>query len=181
MAFRGPRYVVIAADSKPTYRGEQGPATICKIYQSGSLYFAIAGLEHDRERNFYAKTIVANSFSSAVFPVAVENVKRVMKESLLRELLRMKTEDPDSYHWTLKDGGDILSVVLVEAQNEIPYVSGIGFQFADFPEPQITVSQMSCPGDDCPNGTLTLYLGRQSAAKRFACPSLYRSGPQPIF
>src|SRR5206468_12096100 len=87
VAIRVPHFVVIAADSKATYRGEPGPATVCKIYQSGSLYFAIAGLEHDQERNFYPKTIIANSFSNPVFATAAANVKQAMKDALRAELL----------------------------------------------------------------------------------------------
>src|ERR1700737_4726948 len=76
VAIRVPRYVVIGADSKATYRGEPGPAMVCKIFQSGPLYFAIAGLAVDRERNFYPETIIANSFTNPVFTTAVENIKK---------------------------------------------------------------------------------------------------------
>jgi proteasome subunit B (beta)-like protein len=178
VAIRVPRYVVIAADSKVTYRGELGPPTVCKIFQSGPLYFAIAGLEHDRERNFYPKTIIANSFSKTVFAASVENVKQAMKDALRAELMRMKVEDPDSYRDTLKDGGDVLSILLVEVQNDVPYITGMGFQFTYSPEPQVSVSQLSCPGDDCPKGTLALYLGRQDAARQFVHANL-SIGPDP--
>ena len=43
---RGSDGFVTAADSKVTYKGNgiNGPTTACKIYRSGSLHFAIAGM-----------------------------------------------------------------------------------------------------------------------------------------
>lgn len=175
---RTPDSFIIAADSKARYRGTPGPETVCKIYQTGRLYFAIAGLEHDAQRGFYPKNIIAaNCTGSGSFGDIVDRIERAISSALLTELNRLKSEDPESYQFTLKEGGDALSILLAQIQDGAPYVAGRGFQYVQVPTPQISVGRITCPGD-CPNGVELFFLGKQVEAKQFV--NDHPEGSKPI-
>jgi len=164
---RTPDYFMIAADSKARYRGTPGPEKVCKIYQTGRLYFAIAGLEHDTQRGFYPKNIIAGNFiESDAFGDSVNRIERAITSALLTELSRLKSEDPEAYQFTLKEGDDALTILLAEIRHGTPYVAGRGFQYVQVTAPQVKVSRITCPGD-CPNGVELFFLGKQAEAKQF--------------
>ncbi|MGC1435699.1 MAG: hypothetical protein WA847_07390, partial [Terriglobales bacterium] len=83
---------VIGADSKVTYRGKgiKGPETACKIYQSGPIYFAIAGLAYDRNTDFFPEKVVANSFPASIsFDSGLQSMERALSNSLTTEMRRL--------------------------------------------------------------------------------------------
>lgn len=166
VAVRTPRSIIIAADSKPTYRGTPGPPTVCKIYRTGRLYFAISGLDYDEARHFFPAQIVASNFSDAVpFNRAVARVESAVKAALLAELDTLKSSDPQTFRFTIK-GHDVTSILLAEVRNGIPRLAAREFQYADSPSPHLKVNRITCPGN-CPPGNEYVFLGDQAEASQF--------------
>ena len=167
IAVRTSDFVIIATDSKATYLGSPGPPSVCKIYNSGSLYFAIAGLDHDTRRNFYVNAIVASNFSPAgKFDEQVARVERAVSAALLAELGRMRLEDPGTYAFTARSGKDVLSIVMAEWQDGIPHLAARGFSWTAIPVPGINIGRVTCPGD-CSDGRELVSLGEKNAAEKF--------------
>ena len=167
IAVRTSEFVIIATDSKATYLGHPGPPTVCKISNSGALYFADAGLDHDTHRNFYVNAIVAGNFSSeGRFDEQVIRVERALSQELLTELGRMRLEDPGTYAFTVRPGEDVLSIVIAEWQDGVPHLAARGFSWAGNPAPGIAISRVTCPGD-CPDGRELVSLGEKNAAGKF--------------
>ncbi|MHB8754697.1 MAG: hypothetical protein ACYC92_07035 [Candidatus Acidiferrales bacterium] len=167
IAVRAPDFVVIATDSKATYRGRPGPPAVCKIDKSGALYFAVAGLDHDTRRNFYLKAIVAGNFSPAGnFDEQVTRVEHAVSQALLIELGRMRVEDPGTYAFTVRPGKEVASMVLAEMQKGTPHLAARGFSWTPNPAPSISISRVTCPGD-CANGRELVSLGEKAAAVKF--------------
>ncbi|MGH9864226.1 MAG: hypothetical protein ACRD4H_02305 [Candidatus Acidiferrales bacterium] len=167
IAVRTSDFVIIATDSKATYLGHPGPPTVCKIYNSGTLYFAVAGLDHDTHRNFYVNAIVAANFSPAgKFDEQVARVERAISQALVTELGRMRLEDPGTYAFTVRPGKDVVSIVMAEWEDGVPHLSARGFSWTAIPVPGINISRVTCPGD-CSDGRELVSLGEKSAAEKF--------------
>lgn len=167
IAVRTPEFVIIAADSKATYMGQSGPPTVCKIYNNGQLYFAVAGLDHDAHRNFYVRTIVAQSLlPSANFDDQVARVERAISQSLMTELNRMQREDPGMYAFTKHSSRDVVSLVLAQYQDGVPHLAVRGFEWIANPAPVINIDRVTCPGD-CSDGRELVSLGEKTVAEKF--------------
>jgi hypothetical protein len=166
VAVRTPRSFVIAADSKPTYRGAPGPPSVCKIYRAGKLYFAISGLDSDSDRGFFPAQIVAAKFSETrTFAHSVASVERAVSAALLDELNAMRATDPQTFRFTIRNR-DVTSILLAEFRAGVPRIAAREFQYVDSPAPGITVNRINCPGD-CPAGNQYFFLGEQSEATQF--------------
>lgn len=166
VAVRTPRSIIIAADSKPTYRGSPGPAIVCKIYRTGRLYFAISGLDYDEGRHFFPAQIIASSFSDALpFDRTVARVERAVRAALLAELDALKSSDPQTFRFTIK-GYDVTSILLAEIRNGIPHLAAREFQYSESPSPHLLVNRITCPGR-CPPGNEYVFLGEQTEASQF--------------
>jgi hypothetical protein len=158
VALRTPDSIFISADALPTYRGTSGPPKVCKIYQADELYFGIAGLEHDTGRNFYPKDIVKMGFSSLdSFRTNLSRIATAMSGQLSAEMIRLKTEDPDTFQFTMLNNGEILSIAFAEIRDGVPYLAALNFQYDESRVPPIIETQLLCPGDGCPTGVLLLY------------------------
>jgi hypothetical protein len=132
IGIRGRDGFVVAAESKVTYRGNgiNGSATVCKIYRSGSLYFAIAGMASDRNRGFFPEKIVADSFStSRSFAGNIDSIERALSHSLIVEMRRLKTQDHDEFEKIQKDGGDLFTVLAAVMVGDTPQMAGRGFMY----------------------------------------------------
>jgi hypothetical protein len=167
IAVRTAEFVIIAADSKATYLGQTGLPTVCKIYNNGQLYFAVAGLDHDARRNFYVRTIVAQSLSpSANFDQQVTRVENAVSQSLMTELNHMQREDPGAYAFTMHSSREIVSIIFAQYQDGVPYLAARGFEWIANPAPAIKIDRITCPGD-CADGRELVSLGEKSAAEKF--------------
>jgi hypothetical protein len=158
---------IIAADSKATYKGpgNRGPATVCKIVQSGPLYFAVAGLVADRDRGFMPEKIVASNFSSSdSLARNMERIEQAISNSLKVEMKRLKAEDPDNFASNQRPGADILSIIVGEMVNETAQMSGRGFKYVDESTP-IAITRLSCPGN-CTNDAFFFFAGESDVAQK---------------
>ena len=167
IAIRTADFVIIATDSKATYLGQSGPPTVCKIYNSGQLYFAVAGLDQDSRRGFSVKNIIAQSLvSSATFDQQVARVENAVSQSLMTELNRMQREDPGIYAFTMHSSREAVSIVLVQYQDGVPRLAARGFARVANPAPAIQVDRVTCPGD-CSDGRELVSLGEKAAVEKF--------------
>ena len=169
VGIRVPDGFVIAADSKVMYREPEsrGPATLCKIYQSGPLYFALAGMAFDRNRGFFPEKIVADNFSATDSLVSnMGRIERAISDSLKIEMKRLKTEDRSAFAYNHRPGVDMLSIIAGEMVVGVPHMSGRGFMYAD-QTTSITITRVpDCPGEDCPNGIRFFFAGRSDVAMK---------------
>lgn len=167
IAVRTADFVIIATDSKATYIGAAGAPTVCKIYNNGHLYFAVAGLDGDAQRNFSVKSIVAKSLlPSASFDQQVARAESAISQSLLIELDRLRREDPGIYAFTMHNSREVVSVVLAQYQDGVPHLAARGFAWTMNPSPRIAISRVTCPGD-CADGRELVSLGQRNAAEKF--------------
>jgi hypothetical protein len=167
IAVRTADFIIIATDSKATYIGAAGAPSVCKIYNTGQLYFAVAGLDGDARRNFSLKNIVAKSLSSsASFDQQVTRVENAISRSLVTELNHLQLEDPGVYAFAMHNSREVVSVVLAQYQDGVPHLAARGFAWAMNPSPGIVINRVTCPGD-CPDGRELVSLGQKNAAERF--------------
>lgn len=167
IAVRTAEFIIIATDSKATYLGQPGPPTVCKIYNTGQLYFAVAGLDHDARRNFYVRKIVAQSLSPAAnFDDQLARIESAVSESLMAELNRLQREDRGTYAFTMHSSSEVVSLVLAQYQDGIPHLAARGFGWIANPVPAIKIDRITCPGD-CSDGRELVSLGEKTAAEKF--------------
>ncbi len=167
IAVRTAEFVIIATDSKATYLGQPGPPTVCKIYNDGELYFAVAGLDRDSQRNFSVKDVVAQSLlPSANFDDQVTRVENAVSQSLLTELHRLQREDPGTYAFAMHNSREVVSLILAQYHEGVPHLAARGFGWIANPVPAIKINRITCPGD-CSDGRELVSLGEKTAAERF--------------
>jgi hypothetical protein len=169
VVIRTAKFILIAADSKPTWRGgPPGAPVVCKIYRSGDFYFAIGGIEHDGARSFYVKDLVADGFKSASnFEARVANAQRGISDRFLVEMKRLQAEDPDSFKFTTADPGPQLSVAFAQMESGVPLFAVRGFEYHSAPRPRVESSQLDCPGVECPAGRIE-FMGKHRAIDAYA-------------
>jgi hypothetical protein len=170
IGLRTPDGFIIAVDSKATYRGTgiKGSPTVCKIFQLGSLYFAVAGLAEDRSRKFSPERIVANNVSFAdSLTHNMDMLERAFSDSLESEMEGLKAEDPDNFAFNQKPGVYTLSIMAGEMVRGSPQMSARGFMY-HARSPKITISRLDCPGEDCSTGTKFFFAGEADIAMNMA-------------
>ena len=175
MGIRIPPLVVVAADSAGTYtlRGLDKPSAvspICKIHQSGNIFFAVSGIINDPITGFNVPTIVAQaSRSKDAIIDRVEEAARRLRSALPKELKYLRSEDPSAYKRRFEAPKYAVAVLFFAFENKVPVLMAIVFEATSSPSGAIHIAmrRSSCPGSDCPNGVLNLYLGRHEAIDRF--------------
>jgi hypothetical protein len=168
VAVRSPEFILIAADSKPTWKGRPGPSVVCKIYRTGALYFAVAGIDHDSGRGFYVKDLVAGGAeSSGRFEAQVASVDEKISPRFLVEMKQMKAEDPDEYKFASAEDGPQLTIAFAKFEEGAPYFAVRGFQYDDELLPRVKLSRADCPGANCPQGVLLEYVGKSGYIKDY--------------
>jgi hypothetical protein len=148
-AVRTATFIEIAADSKPTRAWGTGPRVVCKVYRSGQTYFAIGNLAKDPRRAFYVNAIIAPSLAgSDFFSEKMMKAGLSLSEPTLNEMLRLRAEDKASFDKILKRSNDVVSVILAEYRDGIPYLGLITLTFVSGPKPSIVPSYFQCPGSN---------------------------------
>jgi hypothetical protein len=177
IGIRGKDGFVIAADSKVTYKGHgvNGPATACKIFRSGNLYFALAGMANDPARGFFPSKIVANSFLNSVsFESSINRLEADMSSALKVEMRRLQVEDPELFLESQTGGGDVFTIIAARMVGDVPHMAGRGFKYLDLATPDIEIRRQSCPGD-CPGEVHVMFAGEQKTARKLT-EDLMKSG-----
>jgi len=179
IATRSPSGFMIATDGKVVYRGAgiKGTETVCKIYRSGGLYFAVAGMPADRNRNYYPAQLASRNYKDTdSFEANIGRIERSISTAILDEMRRLRTEDPDQFMRN-QDGGT-LEIVFARIASGVPELAGRGFKYVDGDNPRIEISRVTCPGD-CPNGTYVVFAGHQQEMKKVT-DSVFEHPESPI-
>ena len=142
--------VIITADSKANYRGRAGASEVCKILRTGQTYFAIAGLDHDVLRGTFFQQTIADAFQDIdPFATRIEKVERALKADVLREMIAVQQQDPETYEWIRKDSPNVLSVLLADFENGQPHLAARAFEFVPGSTPDVRVANcdfLTSPG-----------------------------------
>jgi hypothetical protein len=166
---RTANFILIAADSKATWRGTPGAPAVCKIYRNGDFYFAIGGIDHDGARNFYVKDLVADGAKSASrFEARLAVAQQEISPRFLLRMKRLRAEDPDSFKIEMAEPGPQLSVAFAQMENGAPLFAVRGFEYFDGPPARVELSRDDCPGKDCPSGRQIEYMGKRNAIETYS-------------
>jgi hypothetical protein len=138
--------VLIAADSKIVHEQGRLPGTACKIIKVGNAFFAVSGFESKfYDLNPWEDAHVASLQRRNVTEIAKAFELRI-KPKLIRTLLRMKKEDPDTYKFFK---GEPLQGIFAGTENGTPIWETIDFLSTESSRGEILVDsvKMRCPGD----------------------------------
>jgi hypothetical protein len=166
IATRSPSGFMIATDSKVVYRGAgiKGPETVCKIYRSGELYFAVAGMPADRNRSYYPTKLVGQSYKETDSLAAnIARIEQSISAAILGEMRRLRANDPEQF--VQNQDGDPLEIVFAGISNGVLELAGRGSKFLDGDNPAIEINRITCLGD-CPDGTQVVVAGHQQEMKK---------------
>jgi hypothetical protein len=161
-----PGTIAVGADSGGTFRG-RGLAPhlepVCKIYQSGDLYFAVAGLVGDSVTHFSSADIAAAaSRRRGSIKQKAEIAIRELRRKIPRELRILKTADPDWYRKIATGEEDFVSILffgLDKGGNVIAVGFGIKAMVSADGSIRTIADERSCPGSNCPTGGYIFELG----------------------
>jgi hypothetical protein len=166
IATRSPSGFMIATDSKVVYRGAgiKGTETVCKVYRSGDLYFAVAGMPADRNRNYYPTKLVGQNYKEIdSFEANITRIEQSISTAIIDEMRKLRTETPDQF--MQNQDGETLEIVFARIANGVPELAGRGFKYVDGDNPRVEIARMTCPGD-CPNGTYVVFAGHQQEMRK---------------
>jgi hypothetical protein len=179
IATRSPSGFMIATDSKVLYRGAgiKGPETVCKVYRSGDLYFAVAGMPADRNRNYYPTKLVGQNYKETdSFEANITRIEQKISIAILDEMKRLRTEAPDQF--MKNQDGETIEIVFARIANGEPELAGRGFKYVDGGNPKVEIARITCPGD-CPNGTQVVFAGHQQEMRKIT-NSIFEHPETPI-
>jgi hypothetical protein len=179
VAIRVPGLIVIAADSAGTFEGRNKPSStkpVCKIYQSGGMFFAVAGFVDDPVTHFNVAHIVIEAArgGGSIRDKAEASASR-LKWMIPREMPTLKADDPTEYSKMTSGKEDFTSILFFGLENGQVVAVGFGLKVAASQNARLKVvpSWRSCPGVDCSaNGMYVFTLGKHDAIDRF-----YASNP----
>ena len=173
VVIRTPDQVTLAADSKATYRGTAGPVSVCKIWKSSKYYFAVAGLVHDTRRKYDTEEIVGAALErSGSFQQGISRVETVVQRALDQELRHMRSEDAETFAFTLRESNYVVSIVIATVDHGVPRLAMRGFKFDPMTN-GLSLERITCPGD-CPHGVYVGWMGKASAIEE------KMRGPAPL-
>jgi hypothetical protein len=158
---------IIAVDSKATFKmhGTKETKNVCKIFQTGPLYFAIANLAKDPAHDYFPERIVANNFSTSdSFAQNMDKIERALSNALKIEMDRLKTEDPKDFVDNPKPDEMTQIIIAGEMVNSTPQMFGFGLKYINESTP-ISVTRLTCPGD-CITLPYYFFAGDTEVAKK---------------
>jgi hypothetical protein len=158
---------IIAVDSKATFKSKttKKAENVCKIFQSGPLYFAIANLAQDPAHSYFPEKIVANNYSTSdSFAQNVDKIELALSDALKVEMDRLKTENPKDFLYDPKPDEMTQIIIVGEMVHGTPQMFGFGLKYLNESTP-ISVSRLSCPGD-CITLPYYFFAGETDVAKK---------------
>jgi hypothetical protein len=168
IAVRYPNGIVIFADSKPTYFPPSQLNAVCKIVPARNAYLAVAGLVRDPSRHFDVEEIAANAFNStASFRVHVANALGEIERKGKKEINRVRSEDIAQYRFMMKNDGNVIDIVFVAFENEVPMLSARRLHWSELTSELEISQEQNCPGVDCPDGNYVSQIGKVSEIQKY--------------
>lgn len=158
---RSPHGVILGADSKETWHGEEGEGAGCKIHQvDHAVFFAHGGFTYDRARQFSLDELVERAERlGSTFDTVVQEAETSVASALSTELESLSSQDPDALKYFLGLQA-VSSLFFVAAENGMTRTAIRQFTPDSTPPFRITVRRIDCPGRDCPKGTGAWWMGK---------------------
>ena len=166
--------VVMAADSKGTFVGEGGITAeqVCKIYRSGTSFFAVAGFANDPVTRFnLSATVVEASKGQEGIAAKIEATVSAVKPLLDREAVLLRYRRNEYEHLTDPQNGGA-TVVFISVNQGVPVAEGVQFSphISKANVVRFTIRLDACPGN-CPNGVKVFWAGAHRAIEQFIASS----------
>jgi hypothetical protein len=163
---RAANEIVIGADSKVTDTyGKELNSQVCKIQQSGNLFFAVEGLLRDKATGFNVPEIVSRALQVKTDATAAEKVNILtgfLTTELFAELNRVKHDSPAEFHTKL-EGQTFLRIVIAGFEGNRPVVFVRQFRTAFVGSGMgVTIIPDDCLAD-CKGEVVTRFLGETDA------------------
>jgi hypothetical protein len=173
IGIRMPDFIIVGADSAGTFAGRNSVSSVkpvCKIYQDGTMFFAVSGLVDDPITRFnVARIVVKASSIGGTIANRAEASAQELRTLIPSEMLALKTADPQKYERIIRGEDDFDAVLFFGLENKTPVAIAFGFKatLSKNEEISVSVERRSCPGKDCPNGTYMFYLCDHAAIDRY--------------
>jgi hypothetical protein len=167
VAIRTPTDVFIAADSLAAFLSA-APQSVCKIYQIGSDFLAVAGIDHDPITQFNVSIAVAKAISGKQgFNNKFAAARKSIIPALRAEMLNLRSTRLNEFEFAKNQG---VSMILAGVEGQVPFAIGQSFKISLGPNGDIGITQSKiqrCPGIECPNGNLLIKMGQMDAIDRY--------------
>lgn len=165
VAARTPEKIVIGADSRGIVGGDKSKIrSICKIRQTGRIFYAASGLAEVPETGFNVWDIVSEAFQRPnTFEEKIEAFEQSVKAPLSKALHYIRTVNPTDYRQKFDTRDKVaLQIVFAVVESGVTRILIRDFQIAT-PDPiSFNIYRRSCPGT-CSTGSSVYFLGRKEA------------------
>jgi hypothetical protein len=129
---------------------------------------AIGGLDHDSGRGFDTKILVLKAFdSSGTFSQKIARADRFVRKAAEVELRSLKLEDHSTYEFTIHNKGNVIELLFVTVEKNIPRIAARQFHFDERTAAVSISKSLDCPGRDCPQGLLFVKAGEFAEIDKF--------------
>jgi hypothetical protein len=164
--------ITIAADAKSAITNAGGRfrfAQTCKIYQSGTSFFAFAGTDQDDAIGFISSDIAKKNITLSVKGRA-EAFAEEAKGPLLKSIQRAHRVLPPDVYQIISPGGIPLVALFIGIEQGASVYQGVDMVEVDDASGQpirIDTRMRGCPGDFCPGPgkTRPLWMGQNMVAQ----------------
>src|ERR1700678_2016970 len=126
VVIRTPQRMVVAADSlgyKQDAQSKVRSEHLCKIYRAGSITFALAGINHIRDTDFWPVALAHDAASAASVHGAALQFEKAVLLKFADALKIMQRGDPKTYSKYVKGSSTSLSAVFVKLAKGVPTFS----------------------------------------------------------
>jgi hypothetical protein len=167
VAVRVPGGIMVLADSKPASPPIDGDKPVCKIVPVKNAYVAASGMVRDASRQFDVEEIVARVFDSpGHFEARVKLATDQIQAKVSEEVSRLKTQDPQRYASTLKNGGNLIDVLFFAFENHVAMLAERRLHWNEA-KSRLELLKHDCPGKACPDGHYISKIGEVSEIDKF--------------
>lgn len=123
VAVRTPTEIIVGADSKLTTTDGSIPELVCKIYQVGRVFFALAKYAGTRTNGFNVSDVAKEAIKDGGSIADIQTrFHCLIGTPLYRTAQAFKNEDPTGYYECFRDGS-ILDIVFFGFENQSPVLA----------------------------------------------------------
>jgi hypothetical protein len=143
--------------------------SVCKIYQIGTIFLGVGGLDHDPVTKFSVSEIVFTATRNVRgFRNKMTFAARAIRPKLLIEARNMLAARPNEFEHAEANG---VKIMLIGFEKGTPFVVGQQFTISVTSKHTVQVTPgkpISCPGADCPTGVYVLHLGAAEVIEQYS-------------
>lgn len=165
-------YIIIGADSKRMIIDAEKDfttnQTVCKIRRVGNYCYAAAGLVASASTSFSTDSIINYHLKHQKnFDKALKAIQKDITTALQRELQVQKEKHPAQYHKTLEMKANLLEVVILSINNQVPQAHILGFELTDEKNTTIKTYTAVSSGNNAHHGKQFFFLGEYSGMEKY--------------